>query len=176
MFTVAEQFGVTDIYFCGSVAGPVPHTREPRLRASVSEPALKDEARTVGAEFSNYEGPASVVTFLTQQSAERGIRMRSLVVEVPHYPFLSLSTYPRSIIRTVSALNQLLSLDLDLSDLQESMAKTDTKLNDLREENEDFAKLVAKLERVYDEEESEEEDEELLRRLIDGLGLEAEDD
>ncbi|MFW6437984.1 MAG: PAC2 family protein, partial [Armatimonadota bacterium] len=34
VFGVCENMGIEDIYFVGSVASPVPHTREPRIRAS----------------------------------------------------------------------------------------------------------------------------------------------
>ena len=36
IFALCEQFGVKMIYFIGSVAGLVPHTREPKLFCSVS--------------------------------------------------------------------------------------------------------------------------------------------
>ena len=60
------------------------------------------------------------------------------MVEVPHYPFLEMPAYPRSILRTASALNDLLGLGLDLDDLRRSSEVVEGKLNALAEENETF--------------------------------------
>jgi proteasome assembly chaperone (PAC2) family protein len=170
LFEVAEQFGVEDIYFVGSVAGSVPHTREPRIRASVRNEALKPGLADAGVEYSDYEGPASIVTALTYESVERGINMRSLVVEVPHYPFLEMSTYPKSILRVTSALNILLGLSLDLTDLQDAADAADTKLNAAMEDHKEFRELVHKLEETYDSQEPT-PDKDLLKRLLEGIDL-----
>ena len=175
MFGLAEEFGVNQLYFVGSVAGSVPHTREPRLRASVARPDLKAGLDRQTIDFGDYEGPASIVTSLAYHSPDRGIEMRTLVAEVPHYPFLEMSTYPKSILRTTSALNTLLGLDLDLTDLQEATKAADTKLNAIMEENEEFEELVKKLEDAYDDEAASPDDE-LLKRLLDGVDLEGDGD
>lgn len=175
IFGLAQEFGVKEFYFVGSVAGPVPHTREPRLRASVSSERLKEKLGGTGIDFSNYEGPASIVTLLGHQSVHRGIEMRSLVVEVPHYPFLEMPTYPKSILRATSALNDLLSLHLDLSDLRQSSETAEEKLNSIMEDNDEFREVVTKLEEAYDLEESS-ADEERLRRLIDTIQLEGDEE
>jgi predicted ATP-grasp superfamily ATP-dependent carboligase len=170
LFGLAATFGVKEVYFVGSVAAALPHTREPRLRASVSDGSLKLKLAGLGIGYSEYEGPASLVTSLTYQSRERGISMWSLVVEVPHYPFVDMPAYPRSILKTTSALNELLRLGLDLTDLRRSTAVVDERLNALAEENETFRELVTKLEGAYDREESG-SDEELLKRLMEGIDL-----
>ncbi len=171
IFGVCEELGIKDVYFLGSVAGPVPHTREPRLRASVADEKLKDELADAGLLFSDYEGPSSIITSLTYHSMELDIKMRSLTVEVPHYPFLDMPTYPRSILKGLSALDDLLGLDLDLEDLEEAALDADNKLDALMEDNDEFRELVAKLEEAYEYEETP-ADEELLRRLIDSVDLE----
>lgn len=175
LFQVAEDFGVQEIYFVGSVAGSVPHTREPRVRGSASSQALKAGLDAAGVEYSDYEGPASIVTSLTYQASERGISMRSLVVEVPHYPFLEMSTYPRSILKVASVLNVLLGLELDLTDLQDATEAADAKLNAIMEDHDEFRELVRKLEEAYDSEEPT-PDEDLLKRLLDGIDLDGEGD
>jgi proteasome assembly chaperone (PAC2) family protein len=174
VFRVAEELGVKEFYFVGSVASPIPHTREPRIRASVSGESLKAGLEELGIGFGEYQGPSSLVTSLAHQSMDRGIAMRSLVVEVPHYPFLDMPTYPRSIMKTTSTLTSLLGIDLKLSDLSESADVADVRLNSLMGENAEFKKLVKKLEEAYDIEQSG-TDEELLRRLIEGIDLEADD-
>jgi len=171
LFRVAEEFGVKEAYFIGSVAAPLPHTREPRMRASVAEDRLKAKLAGLGVGYSEYEGPASLITVLSQQSVERGLELRSLVVEVPHYPFVDMPAYPKSIARTTAALNDLLGLGLDLSDLHRAAEVVDGRLNALMEENETFRELVTKLEAAHDREEFD-PDHELLRRLMEGIDLE----
>lgn len=170
IFEVARELEIEEIYFVGSVASPIPHTMPPRLRASMADERLKAGLEDAGVLFGEYEGPASIITSLAYHSTALDIAMRSLVVEIPHYPFLEMPTYPRSILKVTSALNRLLDLDLDLADLQASAADADAKLNALVEDNEEFAELVARLEEAYEYEETP-RDEDLLRRLIDSVDL-----
>ncbi len=171
IFNVCEELGIEEIYFVGSVASPIPHTREPRLRASMADESFKPRLAEAGLLFGEYEGPSSIITSLTYHSMELGIRMCSLVVEIPHYPFLEMPTYPRSIHKIASTLNDLLGLELDLTDLVEATAEADGKLNALMETNDDFRELVAKLEETYEYEETP-GDEALLRRLMESVDLE----
>lgn len=173
IFGLCEELGVRDVYFVGSVASPVPHTREPRISVSVSDPLVKQRFDGAGFRFSKYEGPSSIITSLTYHAPEVGLSWSNLVVEVPHYPFLEMPTYPQSILKATSALQQLVGVELDLSDLERAAQAARRKLDELMDTNEDFATLVAKLEEAYDYTVTE-EDEELLRRLIDGLDLEGE--
>ncbi len=170
IFSVCEQMKIEEIYFVGSVASPIPHTREPRLRVSLADESLKPKLAEAGLSFSDYEGPSSIITSLIYHSLELGIKTSSLVVEIPHYPFLEMPTYPRSIQKVTSALNDLLGLELDLTDLLEASREADSKLNALMETNEDFGELVAKLEETYEYEETP-GDEALLRRLMESVDL-----
>lgn len=171
IFGVCAELQVRDVFFVGSVASPVPHTRAPRIRASVSDPALKGRIAAAGLGFGDYEGPCSVTTALTYHAADVNLAWHNLVVEVPHYPFLDMPTYPHSILAVAGALNRLVGLDLDLSDLEEASEVARGKLDALAAENSDFRALVAKLEEAYDQAISQ-DDEELLRRLIDSVDLE----
>ena len=171
---LAKEFGISQLYFVGSVAGAVPHTREPTLWASVSSDDLKEELRRVGLSFTDYEGPSSLVTSLAYRAADHGVKMRMLVVEVPHYPFLEMPTYPKSILKVNSVLTTVLGLDVDLSDLQKASAAADEKLEAIMEENDEFKDLVAKLEEEYDRSGST-ADVEALKRLMEGIDLEGDE-
>ncbi|MGQ9729651.1 MAG: proteasome assembly chaperone family protein [Candidatus Zipacnadales bacterium] len=170
LFALAERFGVREICFVGSVAAPLPHTREPRMTASMGDASLRERLSGMGIGLANYRGPASLITSLCYHAAERGIEMRSLVVEVPHYPFIEMPAYPRSILKATAALNTLFDLQLDLSDLERAAKSVEERLNAVMEENDSFRQLVQKLEAVHDREELG-EDAELLKRLIDSINL-----
>ncbi len=85
IFSVCAEFGVEMIYFIGSVAGLVPHTREPRLLCSVSQTDIKETFQHYGVKFANYEGPASIVTYLMANCGKRDMKMVSLVAAIPAY-------------------------------------------------------------------------------------------
>ncbi|HUS80616.1 MAG TPA: PAC2 family protein [Armatimonadota bacterium] len=170
VFRLATELGARQMYFVGSVATHVPHTRRPRIHASITSDARRGELEALGVGFTTYQGPASIVTWLTHQAPDRGFEFTSLVVEVPHYPFLEMPTYPRSIHTVTSALDSLLGLALDLGDLERAADAVESKLSEVMAENDEFRQLVAKLEEAYDYEVPG-EDAELLRQLIDSIDL-----
>lgn len=149
VFEVCKQFGVERIYFIGSVAGLVPHTREPRLLCSVSHPALKDTFVHYGVKFSNYEGPASIVTFLTKQAANHNIEMISLVCTVPAY----VQGYnPMCIVSVIRRLSGMLEIDISLEDIQKTSEKFEKRLSTIVEQQPELASNISKLEEDYDNE------------------------
>jgi len=175
IFAVARHFQVRELYFVGSVASPIPHTREPRVHASVASEALKQKLKEFDMSFGEYEGPAGLVTFLSLLSVDEGLEMSNLVLDVPHYPFFDMPRYPKSLLKAISLLCRLLDLSIDLSDLIAASDTAEDKLNQVMEENADFANLVKKLEDAYDSEEAA-DDEHLLRRLIDDIDLGGEEE
>jgi len=149
VFGLCKQFGVERIYFVGSVAGLVPHTREPRLFCSVSHPALKETFVHYGVKFSNYEGPASIVTFLTTQAASHNIEMVSLVCTVPAY----VQGYnPMCITSVVRRLAGILEIEIPLDDIQSNGEEFEKRLNSLVEQQPELAGSIRKLEEDYDNE------------------------
>lgn len=167
---VAQEFGVAEMYFVGSVSSPIPHTREPRVHCSAASHELKEKPEAADAQFTDYSGPGSIVNLISMRSLECGIAMMNLVVEVPHYPFLDMPGYPKSIIRIMSVLGELTGLATDLSGLRRSADQAEAQLQRLMDENSEFKRLVERLEASHDYEEYE-ADEDLLRRLIDGIDL-----
>ncbi len=170
MFEVATNIGVRHMIFAGSVAGPVPHTRKPRIRSTVTDDGRRAELAALGIEFTNYEGPSSIVTALARRAPDLGIEFTSLVVEIPHYPFIEMPTYPRSIASMATVLNSLLGQEIGLTDLHEAAGVVDRRLSEVMAENDEFAQLVAKLEEAY-EYESSGADETLLRQLIESIDI-----
>jgi len=172
LIEVVAEYGVREIFFIGSVASPIPHTRAPRVRSGISSDDLRQTRQRPDVGLSEYEGAASFVTYLLTLAAQKGIEMRTLVVEIPHYPFLQIPTYPASVVKAMSVLGDWLALDFPLSDLKQAQGAVAEQLDDIMEENGEFKDLVRRLEDAYDAEEAEEEavDEELLKRLIDDIG------
>lgn len=149
IFSLCEQFGVEMIYFIGSVAGLVPHTREPRLFCSVSDAELKETFQHYGVKFTNYEGPASIVTHLTANCRKRGLRMVSFVATIPAYVQ---GSNPKCIEAVTRRLVGMLELQVKFDDLRLVSDEFEKKLSDIVQEQPELESNIQKLEEDYDNE------------------------
>jgi len=149
IFSLASHFNVERIYFIGSYAGLMPHTREPRIHSSVSDESLKAELEPYGIRFSNYEGPGSVVTYLTTLAAERGLRLATLVAEIPPYVQGRNPKCIESMVRRVAAV---LGLGVDLDGLRKAGDIFEERLNAAVRTRERLPEQIRKLEAEYDNE------------------------
>ena len=149
VFSLCEQFGVKMIYFIGSVAGLVPHTREPRLFCSVSDAGLKETFRHYGVKFTNYDGPASIITYLTANCSKRGLRMVSLIATIPAYVQ---GSNPKCIEAVTRRLVGMLELQIKLDDLRVISDAFEKKLSEIVQEQPELESNIHKLEEDYDNE------------------------
>ncbi len=118
VFRLCRHFGVRSILFMGftgSVSGLVPHTRDPQFFCSVSDAQMKPRFESYGIKFSDYEGPASVVTYLTTRAKDEGIEMVSLVATVPAYVQ---GPNPKCVAAVTRRVAGVLGVRLDFDDLQ----------------------------------------------------------
>lgn len=149
LFAMGEKFDVQTIYFVGSVAGLVPHTREPRLYSSVSEVSLKPMMERLGVRWSNYEGPGSIATYLTLEAARRQKAMVTVVAEIPAYIQGPNPRCVESMVRTIAAL---LGLPVAMEHLRQLSDTFERKLNEALSKRSELSELIAKLEEDYDNE------------------------
>ncbi len=149
IFAVAEEFHVRRIFFVGSVAGVVPHTRDPRLFCSASSDALRDQLRQYGVRFSNYEGPGSLITYLTVLAERRGVELASLVAEIPAYVQ---GTNPICIESMVRRLASILGIQVKMEELRAARDVFEKRLSEVVQQKQDLRELIDKLESDYDNE------------------------
>jgi len=149
MFSLASAFDVRTMYFVGSVAGVVPHTRDPRLSCSVSEEGLKDSLQPFGVRFTNYDGPASLITFMLTLAGERGMKMATLVAEIPAYVQ---GKNPRSIEAVSRKLAGMLGLKIHLDRLRRISDEFERKVDEVVQRKPELVELIRKLENDYDNE------------------------
>ncbi|MHC4192447.1 MAG: PAC2 family protein, partial [Planctomycetota bacterium] len=149
IFSVCTEFGVKMIYFIGSIAGLVPHTREPRLFCSASNTELKEAFQHYGVKFTNYEGPASIVTYLTTSCKQRDLNMISLAATIPAYVQ---GNNPKCIEAVTRRLVGMLEIQVDLDDLRAISDEFEKKLSDIVEEQPELDSNIHKLEEDYDNE------------------------
>jgi proteasome assembly chaperone (PAC2) family protein len=147
IFSVCKEFGVEMIYFIGSVAGLVPHTREPRLFCSVSQAELKDRFQHYGVKFANYEGPASFITYLTTNCSHRDIKLVSLVASIPAYVQ---GNNPKCIEAVTRRIAGMLELEMEYDDLATISEEFEKKLHEVVQEQPELESNIHKLEEDYD--------------------------
>lgn len=149
IFSLCLEFGVKVIYFIGSVSGLVPHTREPRIFCSFSDAKLKASFQRYSVKFTNYEGPASIVTYLTANADRRGLSMANLVATVPVYVQ---GNNPKCIEAVTRRLAGILGLQVKIDDLRDISNEFERKLSDVVQEQPELAANIQKLEADYDNE------------------------
>lgn len=149
IFTLIAEFQVRRVYFAGSFGGLTPHTREPRVFCSVSDESLKNELFAYDLRFSEYEGPASITTFLTVLAKERGIEVVNLVAEIPMYVQAS---NPKGIRAVCRVLFPLLNLDIPLDELDTMCNEFEGNVDKMVSAHPDLVEQIKKLEENYDQE------------------------
>jgi proteasome assembly chaperone (PAC2) family protein len=149
LFEFASRLDVSRILFVGSFGGPVPHTREPRLYVTCSDPALLPEMQRYGLRRTGYEGPGSFASYLLTRAAAIGLPMTSLVAEIPGY---LQGRNPASIEAVTRRLAKILQLPLDLQQLRVESTEWELQVSQLVEQDRDLAKTIRKLEDAYDDE------------------------
>jgi proteasome assembly chaperone (PAC2) family protein len=146
---LAQEWVVSAIYFIGSYGGLVPHTRQPRIYASVSDTKLKPKLKQYGLKFSNYRGPAGISTYLTYLAHQRNISMATIVAEIPAYIE---GRNPKCIDVMMKILVALLEIHVNLDDLLEASDELEKRVSDLVGQNPQLQELINKLEQDYDNE------------------------
>jgi len=147
IFSLCARCGVKTIYFIGSVAGLVPHTREPTIFVSVSGKKLKQTFQQYGLHFTDYQGPASIVTYLTAQAPKRQMDMAAFVATVPAYVQ---GKNPRCVEAVTRLLTGILGLQIEIDKLRRVSDEFERKLTDIVQRQPELAEKVRQLEENYD--------------------------
>jgi predicted ATP-grasp superfamily ATP-dependent carboligase len=147
IFTVAEDCNVGTIYYVGSYAGVVPHSRDARLYATSSSKPLRDEMIAKDFRPTSYEGPAGFISHLLHEASNRDIRLSSIVAEIPAYVQ---GRNPKCIERVLREISKVFHLELDLSDLTDKSEAFCKEVEKAVLGKEDLTEMVRKLEIDYD--------------------------
>jgi proteasome assembly chaperone (PAC2) family protein len=145
---VARQTGVNRIVFVGSFGGSVPHTRQPRLYAAISDETLRPLLERYSLRPSSYTGPGSFATYLMTQVGHQGLEMLSLVAEIPGY---LQGLNPSSIEAVIRRLAAMLSLEVDLPQLRQASDEWESRVTAAVEKDAELAERIRQLEQEYDD-------------------------
>jgi proteasome assembly chaperone (PAC2) family protein len=149
VFTLAKATGVRRVYFVGSFGGTVPHTREPRLFASVSDKKLRPKLRKYGVQFTDYEGPASFSSYLLNRAGEHDLQMINFAAEIPAYID---GVNPLSIESVTRRLASVLDVPVDLAPMRMASDEWTAQVTTMLADDKKLAGHVRKLEEAYDTE------------------------
>ena len=155
LFRFARRLNIRRLLFVGSFGGSVPHTREPRLYATGSDPDVLAEMSPYAVGRTAYAGPGSFSSFLMSQAPDAGLEMASLVAEIPSYLDGSNPTCIEAVTRRLA---KILQLSLDLDSLRSASTQWELQVSQAIEDNPELADKVRDLEGDYDNELLEQED------------------
>jgi len=122
-----EDLGVERVAAVAGVYGPVPYDRDRDISCVYSLPGMKSELSQYAVRFSNYEGGATISTYLAHKAEPRGVEFFTFYAFVPSYDFSShpIVTQTMAMEEDYKAwydlmrrLDHMFDLDVDLSDLK----------------------------------------------------------
>ena len=148
LWSLIDRFGVKRVYTIGSYYDQIPHTRPPHVTTVVSEARLKAALRSQHIDFTSYEGPTSIQTFLLYTCQQRQIEGVSLWGGVP--PYLQ-GSYPRGVVRILSVLSKLIGFSIDSSVLQSWVSEFEGVLQQQVAKNDELQAFIKQLETAYDQ-------------------------
>jgi proteasome assembly chaperone (PAC2) family protein len=147
IFRFAHETGVTRILFVGSFGGAVPHTREPRMFVTCSDRDMLPEMERYGVGRTDYKGPGSFSSYLLTESPAAGLRMASLVAEIPGY---LQGTNPACLLAIARRMATILGVAVDLNELRQAATAWEMEVSTAVEQKEELAQTVRQLEEDYD--------------------------
>jgi proteasome assembly chaperone (PAC2) family protein len=148
LWSLIDRFTVRRVYTIGSYYDQIPHTRPPHVTSVVSDLRLKAELRSQHVDFTSYEGPTSIQTFILHTCQQRQVEGVSLWGGVP--PYLQ-GSYPRGVVRLLSILSKLMGISLDSSALQAWVSEFEGALQQQVAKNEELQAFITQLEAAYDQ-------------------------
>lgn len=116
----------------GGVYGAIPYDKEREVSCVYSLPAMQAELSEYAVRFSNYEGGATIGSYLVDSAEQRGIEFLVFYAFVPAYDFSQLSDRMQSIrvehdfkawYDLMRRFNHMFDLGFDLSELQQHSAE-----------------------------------------------------
>jgi proteasome assembly chaperone (PAC2) family protein len=97
LLDAAQQFHVKRIIGVGGVYGEFPYEKERTISANYSLHSLREEVEGLSMTLSDYQGGASIGSYLCKRAGEREIEYIGMYAMVPIYDFSNISQIGQSI-------------------------------------------------------------------------------
>jgi proteasome assembly chaperone (PAC2) family protein len=145
LLTSAGELGVQRVITLGALLADVPHTRPVPVTVSGTDDGL---ARSLGLEWSRYEGPTGIVGVFQNAAGQAGWSASSLWAAVPHY--VAQSPCPKATLVLVQKIEDMLDLSIPLGDLPDEAQAWQHGVEELATDDPDVAEYVKRLEEARD--------------------------
>lgn len=150
-FSAAKLLSVQRVAAIGGVYGAMPYEKDREVSCTYSMRHMKDELRKYAVRFSNYEGGATIGSYLVNQAEQAAVEMFVFNAFVPAYDFsqaglplqgLRIEDDYRAWYELMQRLTHMFRLDLDLSDLDR---QSEALVASMREKLEELATKMPQL-------------------------------
>ncbi|MEZ4682229.1 MAG: PAC2 family protein [Caldilineaceae bacterium] len=144
LFAAAKEFGVKRMALVGGVYGAMPYEKDREVSCTYSLPEMKEELSRYAVRFSNYEGGATIGSYLVDRAEQFDVEAFVFNAFVPAYDFsqagvslqgLRIEDDYKAWYELMQRISHMFKLGLDLSDLDRQsealVASMDEKLRDL---------------------------------------------
>ncbi|MCB9104538.1 MAG: PAC2 family protein [Anaerolineales bacterium] len=128
-FDAVEALSVKRVAALGGVYGPVPYDKDREIACVYSQPHLKEEMSEYVVRFSDYEGGATIGSYLLDEAEKRGLEYIAFYGFVPAYDLSQNQSIPLQSLRIendfkawydiMRRLSHMFGLEYSLSDLDE---------------------------------------------------------
>jgi proteasome assembly chaperone (PAC2) family protein len=128
LLDAARALGARRIVGLGGVYGELPYDRERMVSSIYSLPRLRAEVEALAVNLSDYQGGASIGSYVCRRAGEQGMEYVSFYAFVPTYDFSDVSQIGNTIrlendfmawLAVMRRVKYMLKLDFDLADLEE---------------------------------------------------------
>lgn len=144
----AKEFGTELLVTLGAFLADVPHTHDPPVAGTSSNPELVSR---FGLNPSRYEGPTGIVGVLHETAARGGLDSLSLWSAAPHY--VQAAPNPLAALALLERLRDLLGLPIQTDTLARAAEAWQRRVTGLVAEDPDLQAYVRRLESLFEERE-----------------------
>ena len=123
----AQKLKVNTILGLGGVYGEIPYDKERPVSCIYSQQEMKDALEDLAVDLSDYQGGASIGSYLCKRAGEQGIKYMGMYTFVPAYDLSQIAEAGNNIrietdfsawLGVMRRAKYLLKLDIDLGDLE----------------------------------------------------------
>lgn len=131
----------------GSMYDAVPHTRPLIVNGGAIGRETELDLKKAGSQRSNYQGPTSITTLITQRAPEIGIETIWFIVSLPQYVVLEEDYLGK--VRLMEILNLLYNIPIERKDFERALEQRSS-INQKVERTPELKNLLPQLEALYE--------------------------
>jgi proteasome assembly chaperone (PAC2) family protein len=141
---VCQHYHASEIVFMGALLADVPHSITVPITGTSSDDSVMERLREMDVRASRYEGPTGMIGVLHEESRRISISSATLWAAAPHY--LAAAPNIKVTAALLTYLNQFLSLNLDLHEIQSDAVRFEEQVTALVARDPEASEYVRKLE------------------------------